>query len=116
MGRPITIILTTGLAVGLASAAGCQAPRGPVSIDSHDTDLEVLAMKRDVRAHDEVDEPKMVADLDDFDPAVRFYAIQSLRRLTGDDFGYKFYLDDPAERAPAVARWRAWVAAHPVGP
>ena len=106
MGRRAIIF---GLGV---AAVGCQAPRGPVSIDSDDPDLKVLAIKRDVALHDDRDNPKMVRDLDDADPAVRFYAIEGLRHLTGDTFGYRYYDAEPA-RAPAVARWRTWVAAHP---
>jgi len=104
--------LAGAVAVTAAVLAGCEAPRGPVSIDSDDTDLKVLAIKRDVELHDERDDPKMVAALDDDDPAVRFYAIQGLRRLTGDDFGYHYY-DDEQARAPAVRRWRRWVTTHP---
>ena len=92
--------------------AGCEAPRGPVSIDSDDPDLKVLAIKRDVALHNDGDDEKLVVDLNDPDPAIRFYAIQGLRRLTGDDFGYHYY-DSEAARAPGIARWRAWVGAHP---
>src|SRR5262249_19040992 len=49
--------------------------------------------------------PRLVNLLEDDDPAVRMYAILSLRRLTGQDFGYHYY-DSDAERAVAVARWR----------
>ena len=101
-----------GLTVALA---GCQNPRGPVSLDSEDPDLHVLAVERAVADHDEADDPKLVRDLNDRDPAIRFYSIQGLRRLTGDDFGYHYY-DDEATRLPAIERWRTWVAAHPVPP
>ena len=99
----------------LAAAAGCEAPRGPVSVDSDDPDLKVLAIKRDVDDRDFGDEPQMVHDLDDRDPAVRFYSVEGLRRLTGQDLGYRYY-DGEAARRPAVDRWRAWVAAHPARP
>ncbi len=48
---------------------------------------------------------KLVDLLDDPDRAVRMYAILALRRLCGEDFGYRHY-DGPAKRAPAVERWR----------
>jgi hypothetical protein len=102
--------MVSGLATVWA-CAGCEAPRGPVSIDSEDPDLKVLAIKRDVALHDEKDIPQMVRDLDDVDPAIRFYAIQGLRHLTGDAFGYRYYDDQPA-RAPAIARWKAWLTAR----
>ena len=95
----------------LAAAAGCRPSRGPPSVTSDDPDLKVLGIKQDVAQHDERDEPQMVHDLDDPDPAVRFYAVEGLRRLTGDDFGYRYY-DDDAARKPAVARWQSWVAGH----
>jgi hypothetical protein len=94
---------------------GCQAPRGPVSINSDDPDLKILAMKQDVNRKDARDVPTMVDDLESDDPAIRFYAIQSLRRLTGDDFGYRFYEDDD-QRAPALAQWQAWLMHQPKEP
>ncbi len=48
---------------------------------------------------------KLVDLLDDHDRTVRMYAILGLRRLCGEDFGYRYYAVS-AERAPAVARWR----------
>lgn len=44
--------------------------------------------------------------LEDSDDVVRMVAIHSLRRLCGEDFGYRYYADAP-ERAAAVLRWRA---------
>ncbi len=92
----------------LTIAAGCQAPRGPVSINSDDPDLKIQAIQRDACRKNTRDIPKMVADLSDEDPAIRFYAIQALRRLTNDDFGYRFYLDED-QRQIATARWQAWL-------
>jgi hypothetical protein len=56
--------------------------------------------------------PLLVDQLDDPDADVRMYAILSLRKLTGQTLGYRFYAD-PADRAAAVARWRAWLADRP---
>jgi len=50
--------------------------------------------------------PLLVDRLEEQDPAVRFYAIQALRRITGTDRGYD-YKADPAQRRAAVNRWRA---------
>jgi hypothetical protein len=99
---------TAAGSVAVALLAGCQAPRGPVSVDSEDPDLHVLAIQRDVAEHDERDDPQLVRGLDDPDPAIRFYSIEGLRRLTGDEFGYRYY-DGEDARKPAVARWRAWL-------
>jgi len=49
---------------------------------------------------------KLVELLADDDPAVRMYAILALRRLYGEDYGYRYY-DPPAARAAAIQRWRA---------
>ncbi len=49
---------------------------------------------------------KLVDLLDDSDSAVRMYAILALRRLCGEDLGYRFY-EGAAAREPAVQRWRA---------
>jgi hypothetical protein len=43
--------------------------------------------------------------LQDEDRAVRYYAIASLRRITGTDLGYDFKAD-ASSRSEAVARWR----------
>ena len=93
----------------LAAGVGCQAPRGPVSIHSDDPDLKIQAMKRDAAERNPTDNPTLVRDLDSDDAAIRFYAVNTLRQVTGDDFGYRFY-DDADVRKPAVARWRAWLA------
>jgi hypothetical protein len=92
----------------VAVATGCQAPRGPVSINSSDPDLKIQAIKDDVCRKNDADIPKMVSDLKSDDAAIRFYAIQALRRLTHDDFGYRFY-EDEDQRAPALARWQKWL-------
>ena len=47
----------------------------------------------------------LVDMLNDEDQAVRFYAIEALRRIAGKDYGYK-YQDRADLRAEAVGRWR----------
>jgi hypothetical protein len=90
------------------AGAGCQDPRGPVSITSDDPDLKIQAMKQDAVHPRQADTPKLVESLQSDDPAIRFYAVQALRRITHDDFGYRFY-DDDDQRAPATAKWQAWL-------
>lgn len=51
--------------------------------------------------------PPLIEHLDDLDAVVRLSAHEELRKRTGQDFGYVPWAD-AAERAPAVARWRAW--------
>jgi hypothetical protein len=52
--------------------------------------------------------PRLIHDLDDSDPAVRFYAIEALYRLTGERFEYNYFSRE-AERREAVQRWRRWL-------
>ena len=95
----------------LAATGGCGAFRGPVSVYSEDPDLKIQAIKRDAAVRDDSHAGQLVHDLDDPDPAIRFYAAKGLQRLAGVDYGYRFY-DDEAARKPAVARWRAWLASR----
>jgi hypothetical protein len=90
---------------------GCTEPRDAPSVKSDDLTLKVPAIKEDVQRRTDKDVPLMVGDLDDDDPAVRFYAIEGLRRLTGKDFGYRYY-DDEDERKPALDRWNTWLKSH----
>jgi len=66
--------------------------------------METAADKRDWRAV-----PQMVTDLESDDPAIRFYAIEGLRRITGLTFDFHYY-EDEAQRQPAVDRWNQWLA------
>jgi hypothetical protein len=55
--------------------------------------------------------PPMVKDLESDDPAIRFYAIEGLRRITGQTFGFRYY-EDEGQRQPAVDRWKQWLASQ----
>ncbi|MCK4342202.1 MAG: HEAT repeat domain-containing protein [Phycisphaerae bacterium] len=48
---------------------------------------------------------KLVDLLDDPDKTVRMYAIIALKRLCGQDYGFRYYADE-TERRAAVQRWR----------
>ena len=89
-------------------SAGCSEPRGPVSVKSDDPTLKIPAIKEDVRRKNSGDVVLLVQNLNDDDPAVRFYAIEGLRRLTGDDLGYRYY-DDDEQRQAALHRWNQWL-------
>ncbi len=102
-----TGLIKWSVALSMICCTGC-VPRGPVSIHSDDPDLKINAIQRDVSRNDQSDLATMVADLDSDDPAVRFYSIQALHRLTHDDFGYRYYQDEQ-ERAPFVKRWKDWL-------
>ena len=86
-------------------------PAGPRTVGDPDPDMKIPAIKTAVDCHDLSAAKQLVADLQSEDPAIRFYAISGLRRLTGQDFGYRYY-DDEATRQPAVVRWQKWLAAQ----
>jgi hypothetical protein len=110
-----SIVRFTLCAAEMAAAGvgvcGCAAPRGPRTVGDPDPDMKIPAIKTAVDCHDLSAAKQLVADLQSEDPAIRFYAISGLRRLTGQDFGYRYY-DDEATRQPAVVRWQKWLAAQ----
>jgi len=101
-----------GWAASIVWLAGAGCGRAPVkSVSNPDPSgsipaMELAAEKRDLRAV-----PQMVKDLESDDPAIRFYAFEGLRRMTGQTFGYHYY-EDEAERQPAVDRWKQWLASQ----
>jgi hypothetical protein len=97
------------LVCGGVGGGGCAHPREPIRFDSPDVNVRIAAIRRAARTKDKSAAPQLVLALSDDDPAVRFYAIEALRRLTGDRKGYDYFDDDPDQRRPAVERWRTWV-------
>lgn len=91
---------------------GCVHPSQPLSVKNPDPSVKIPAIKQAVRQDNRSVLPLLVHDLDSDDPAVRFYAVQGLRRLTGADLGYRFY-DDKLARQPSIERWRQWLKDHP---
>jgi hypothetical protein len=89
--------------------AGCGDDIGPIAVSNPDLRAKVPAIKQDVREKTLEDAPQLVKDLDSDDPAVRFYAFEGLRRITGLTFGYRYY-DDEFERKPALEKWKQWLA------
>jgi hypothetical protein len=94
-------------AVAACLAGGCTAPRGPLVVTDPDPSVKIPAIKNAVRKKDRGAVKQLVADLESDDPAVRFYAINGLQRITGQRLGYDYYADDDARR-PAVRRWQDW--------
>ena len=91
-----------------ALMASCSESKGPRTVKNPDPTVSIPAVKTDVQNKDQKDVAQMVLNLNDDDSAVRFYAIQGLQRLTGDDFGYRYYQDADG-RAAAVAKWNQWL-------
>jgi hypothetical protein len=87
--------------------AGCFDAE-PHSLLSHNPSAKIPAIKDAVSQHDDKAVPQLVEDLSSDDPAVRFYAIEGLHRLTGQTMGYHYYEDAP-KRRPAVMKWKHWL-------
>ncbi len=89
-------------------AGGCAAPRPVRNVTNPDPSGKIPAIKQAVRDKNARAAPQLVKDLNSEDPAVRFFAIGALRRLTGETLGYQYFDDEPA-RTPAVKRWEQWL-------
>jgi len=101
----VTLLVVVAAAAPLA---GCSGPAPEKAVTNPDPAGKIPAYKEAVRAHDRKAVRQMVKDLDSDDPAVRLFAIEGLRRLTGETFDYKYY-DDEHTRRPALKRWQAWL-------
>ena len=110
---PIVSILkvssTAALCILVASCAS--SPSSP-SIKSDAPDRAIPAIKSETAAGNKKAIPYLVHDLESTDAAERMYAIDGLRRLTGQDFGYVYY-EETDQRQPAVDQWKHWLAEHP---
>ena len=87
---------------------GCTGFVGPRTVANEDAAVKIPAIKQAVQENDAQVIPQLVRDLDSDDPAVRFYAIEGLERLTGQTFGYVYYADPPARRE-ATLKWQQWL-------
>jgi len=103
-----------GLLMVIGLVAGCTAPRAKPNIADEDPANKIPAISAAVQKKDLRDAKQMVAGLDSDDPAIRFYSIEGLRRLTGQTFDYLFY-DDAVARKPAIGRWQEWLASQDKG-
>jgi HEAT repeat protein len=97
------------LAAGLVG--GCFSP-DPKSLGSDSAASAVPAIKTAADNNDRAAIPRLVQDLDDHDSAIRFAAISALKRMTGQDLGFRYY-DDEWDRRSAVQRWWQWLKDHP---
>jgi hypothetical protein len=112
LAAPVPVV-AVGIALSLllVGAGGCAEPSGPRTVYNRDLSVKAPAIKRAVARSDLTVAAELVKNLDSDDPAVRFYAVEGLRRLTGEDFGYLFY-QEKEQRRPAVERWRRWLQAN----
>lgn len=102
-------VRAAGLNLAIALIAlGCSEPTGPKTVSNRNLAVKVPAIKDAVSQKDMTAAAQLVRDLENDDPAVRFYAIEGLERLTGQTLGYVYY-DDTDARRPAVMKWRKWL-------
>ena len=103
------------LLVGLLCvASACVAPRSPRVVGNPDPSGKIPAIKRAVEQKDMAAARQLIKDLESDDPAVRFYAIQGLERLTGETFAYR-YFDGDEQRKGALEKWQAWLRGFEAG-
>ena len=105
-GQPWTTRLTP--VVLLLATAGCKV--GPKNFYAQDN-LSPQVRSRAVTLGDDLPDavavPALIDRLNDPDSVVRLSAHETLKRRTGQDFGFVAWAE-PADRARAVARWSSW--------
>jgi hypothetical protein len=107
---PFCLALASALMAGWGT--GCAAPRIKPVLTDPDPSVKIPAMELAVKQDDRSAIPILIKNLENDDPAVRFYANDALRKLTGRDFGFQYYADEEV-REPAIARWQTWLAGGP---
>jgi hypothetical protein len=98
--------------VAVASGIGCTGSGPVVGLRSDEVAGRIPAMKLAAEKRDLAAVPSLIDSLASDDSAERLYAIQALQRITGQTLDYHYY-DTDANRAAAIERWKAWLAAQP---
>lgn len=97
----------TFVTLGALAVGGCGGPAFEAGFRSVDPQERTAALLESVRTDDGESIPDLIIMLESGDPAQRMLAADALRRLTGEDLGYRHY-DPPAARAIAADAWRRW--------
>jgi hypothetical protein len=105
----ITRLLAPCAAAALLAGPGCGAltPRNFRAMNHPTPVVRAGAVGLGEGQPDSIAIPAWIRGLDDKDAVVRMNAHNELRRRTGQEFGFIPWAE-PEERAPAVARWKAW--------
>ncbi len=82
------------------------------ALQAEDPAVRIQAIHRAGQTQNTSSLPYLVDRLSDSQSDVRFFAIAALKRITGEDMGWKYY-DPPEKRVEAVARWRKYLADRP---
>ena len=99
------VLLLAALAVAGGVACTPGPPRRP--LQDRDPVFVIPAIKDAARQEDYADVPRMIQLLSSDDAAIRAFSDEGLRRLTGQDFGYRYWAGS-AQRQEAAAKWRQW--------
>lgn len=91
----------------LALQASCSLPAEDEGFASRDPARRVRAAATSDQSNDADTIRELIITLDSDDPAARMVASASLRRQTGEDFGYTATAPEP-QRHAAADRWEAW--------
>ena len=101
--------LAKALAGFILLGTGCAKPwTYQANINSDDVNERILAIRKAGEEKDRAAVPLLVDRLEDEDSAVRFYAILSLERITGQRFGFDYARSDAA-RVKSVELWREYL-------
>jgi hypothetical protein len=95
-------LMLTGTVVLLASGCTAQAPEA--DFDSANPAARLYAIERAGAQRDETATPMLIEQLDSDDAVVRMMALEALKRIEGDTYGYWFG-DPPPEQRAAIDRW-----------
>ena len=109
--KELRTILLAAVGVWVCSTAGCGPPPADLyaRLQHEDPSVRNRAIAIAGRTRDQGAVPYLVDRLTDSQKDVRFFAILSLKRITGETMDYRYY-DPPEKRKEAVRRWREWVA------
>jgi hypothetical protein len=97
-----------GVVIATCLAAGGCFPRESQTIGAIDPMSSIPAIQRAAETKNQNAVPALVVQLNNDDPAIRFYAFEALQRITGQTFDYRFF-DDVDQRRPAIERWKRWL-------
>ena len=91
-------------------SAGCNGPEKGVAagLQGELSSERVTACIRAGQSRDKSVLPLLVERLEDTDADVRLFAINALKKITGQDLEYRYYASS-ADRGEAVLRWRQWL-------
>ncbi len=109
MGRWHRTLSPLALYAAMSSIAGCGSltPRNFRALNNPAPVVRAGAVGYGDDQPDSVAIPAWIGLLDDRDAVVRMTAHESLKKRTRQDYGFIPWAE-PAERAPAVAKWKAW--------